>query len=126
MSVFGLMLVAIAATITMVANFLLRAGINRSGGFSPVSVLDALFALSKLLLEPLFAMGFLSYFLASLIWFRVVASEPLSLAYPLLVSITFALVTSGSMVFFNEALSFQKICGLLLILSGIAIVALAR
>lgn len=126
MSSLGLALVAMTAVITMAANFLMRAGITRSGGFNPPDVPDALVAFLRLLFDPLFAIGFLAYFFAGLVWFRVVASEPLSLAYPLLVSMTFALVTSGSVLLFNEPLSLQKICGLLVILTGIAMVSLAR
>ncbi len=42
-------------------------------------------------MEPRFLIGFILYFAASVVWFRVVATERLSVAYPLLVSCTLTL-----------------------------------
>jgi multidrug transporter EmrE-like cation transporter len=126
MSATGFLLVLFAAALTMIANLMLRAGIDAAGGFALGGAIDVLRALIKLFVQPLFALGFATYFLASVVWFRVVASEPLSLAYPILVSLTFALVTAGAVFFFNEPLSVRKAAGLVVILAGIAIVTLEK
>lgn len=110
----------------MAANLMLRAGIDAAGGFAFGGVVELAIAVAKLFLQPLFAIGFVAYFLASLVWFRVIATEPLSLAYPILVSLTFTLVTAGAVVFFNESLSVQKVIGLAIILLGIAIISLEK
>ncbi len=60
---------------------------------------------------------------SAVIWFRVISFENLSNSYPLLVSLTFALVTMGAAFFFHEQISLLKIVGLLVILGGIIIVA---
>ena len=71
MSSLGYVLVLLAALMTMGANLMLRAGIDAAGGFAPRSVVDLAVAVVKLFLQPLFATGFVVYFLASIIWFRV-------------------------------------------------------
>lgn len=124
MSASGLFLVTCVAAITMMANLLLRAGLERSGGFNPESAAAVLADFIRLLLDPLFATGFIGYFLAALVWFRVLATETLSIAYPVLVGITFLLVTSGAVVMFHEPMSLRKAIGLLVIVAGITIVSI--
>jgi multidrug transporter EmrE-like cation transporter len=126
MSPTGLLLVIVTAALTMFATLLLRAGIDAAGGFSLGSLATTVASLLKLFIEPKFLVGFVLYFMASLLWFRVVATEPLSIAYPLLVSCTFSLVTAGAVVVFSEPLSARQILGLLVILAGIALISVQR
>lgn len=126
MSATGFILVLFTAGLTMAANLMLRAGIDAAGGFSFGGAAQILNALLNLFMQPLFTLGFMVYFLASVVWFRVVATEPLSLAYPILVSLTFALVTAGAVIFFSEALSLRKVVGLAVILAGIVIISLEK
>lgn len=121
MSLNGFLLLCISALLTTVANLLLRAGIASAGGFRPAGVLDFVRQFLSLLVQPRFSIGFILYFLASLVWFRIVAYEPLSIAYPLLVGLTFVLVTGGAIVAFGESISLQKLIGLSTILTGIVI-----
>jgi multidrug transporter EmrE-like cation transporter len=125
-SLTGLLLVLLTAALTMAANLLLRAGIDGAGGFSVATVAGVLHALVRLFLQPLFSIGFVLYFLASVVWFRVVATEPLSLAYPVLVSCTFTLVTAGAVIFFGEPLTRRQIMGLAVILAGIVLVSIQK
>jgi multidrug transporter EmrE-like cation transporter len=126
MSTTGFLLVLSTAALTMAANLLLRAGIDAAGGFSLGGVGDIAHALVRLFTQPTFTLGFVIYFLASVVWFRVVATEPLSVAYPILVSFTFTLVTAGAVFFFSEPFSLRKMVGLAVILAGIAIVSLEK
>ena len=123
MSGTGFVLVLVVAAMTMAANLMLRAGIDAAGGFAPGGGFALLVTLGKLFLQPMFAIGFALYFLASVVWFRVVATEPLSVAYPILVSLTFTLVSAGAVLFFKESVSLQKAVGLAAILAGIAIIS---
>jgi multidrug transporter EmrE-like cation transporter len=123
MSTSGLMLVLLTAVLTMAANLMLRAGIDAAGGFAFGGLTGTVHGLRGLFMQPLFSLGFVTYFLASVVWFRVVAAEPLSLAYPILVSLTFTLVTGGAVLWFGETLSPRKILGLAVILSGIFIIS---
>jgi multidrug transporter EmrE-like cation transporter len=126
MSTTGFLLVLLTASLTMAANLMLRAGIGAAGGFSLGAVTEVLHALVRLFMQPLFTIGFTVYFLASVLWFRVVATEPLSVAYPILVSLTFILVTAGAILVFSEPLSPRKAFGLAVIVAGIAIVSLEK
>jgi multidrug transporter EmrE-like cation transporter len=121
MSRLGLLLLVVSAGITTVANLLLRAGIDRAGGFKPTGVVTVFYGFVQLLTEPLFATGFILYFLAALVWFRVVAYEPLSTAYPVMVGLIFVMVSLGAIIVFGEPMSVRKMIGLLVILAGIAI-----
>ena len=126
MSGAGYVLVLVTALMTMIANLMLRAGIDAAGGFAPGGALGLVVAVARLFLQPLFATGFVVYFLASVVWFRIVATEPLSIAYPMLVSLTFSLVTAGAVVFFHESLSLQKVVGLATIIAGIVIISVEK
>src|SRR5262245_14519991 len=126
MSGFGLFLVLLTAALTMMANLLLRAGVDGAGGFAVTGLAGTVQALVRLFLQPLFTVGFALYFLASVVWFRVVATEPLSLAYPVLVSCTFTLVTAGAVIFFGEPLTRRQVMGLAVILAGIMLVSLQK
>jgi multidrug transporter EmrE-like cation transporter len=121
MSRSGLLLLAVSAVLTTIANLALRGGLDRGGGFRPDGPIGAIAEFAKLLGEPLFAGGFVLYFVAALIWFRVMAYEPLSTAYPVMVGLIFVMVSVGAFFFFSEQVSIRKIIGLAVILAGIAI-----
>ncbi|MDS4068169.1 MAG: hypothetical protein RKO24_00940 [Candidatus Competibacter sp.] len=118
------MLVALSAVLTALANLLLRGGVLGHGGLSlaPDKVGSDLLGL---LTQPLFVAGVFFYGLAAVVWFSVLAIENLSTSYPVLVGLAFVLVGSGAIFFFSESLSIQKLCGMAIILGGIAVVARA-
>jgi multidrug transporter EmrE-like cation transporter len=126
MSITGVLLVSLTAVLTMAANLMMRGGIDSAGGFAPQTVAAVVMGFIRLLGQPLFVAGFIIYFFASLVWLRVVASEPLSVAYPVLVSLTFTLVTAGAVVFFQEPLSVRKVVGLAVILGGILVISMEK
>jgi multidrug transporter EmrE-like cation transporter len=126
MSITGVILVLLTAGLTMIANLMIRAGIDHAGGVAASGVMELVMAVFKLFLQPLFAIGFVIYFLGSVVWFRVVATEPLSVAYPVLVSLTFSLVTAGAVILFHEALSVRKVLGLIVILAGIVVISMDK
>lgn len=120
----GLWLVILSSLFTVVANLMMREGILRNGSFM-LSLQTLRSQIFSLIRQPLFVLGVVFYALAALIWFDVLSRENLSTSYPLLVSLTFVLVTVGAMVFFHEQLSWQKLAGLGIILLGIVLVARA-
>lgn len=126
MSSTGLILLVLTAVMTMGANLMLRAGIDSAGGFRLDGPMQIVQGVVNLFLQPVFVIGFIAYFLASLVWFRVVATEQLSVAYPLLVSLTFTLVTAGAVIIFHEPLTLRKVVGLAAILGGIAIISMEK
>lgn len=120
MSRYGLWLIGVSALLTVAANLLLRIGITKSGAFN-ASDGNALSIIMNLSMHPVFLLGVFFYGLAGLVWFRVVATEPLSLAYPILVGITFVMVSAGAVTLFNEPFGLIKLIGVLLILVGIIV-----
>jgi len=120
----SLILVVAAALCTSTANLLLRGGLLRAGGFDPAGA-NIVSQLASLCAQPLFLLGLALYGTATLIWFRVLSITDVSVGYPILVSLTFVLVTCGSLFFFNEQVSWQKVIGLCVILAGVQFVARA-
>ena len=126
MSGFGLFLVLMAALLSTASNLMMRAGIDAAGGFTPATLQEAFWALLKLFVHPVFIIGFVAFILANVTWFRTIASEPLSAAYPALVGLTFVFLTSGAAAFLNEPITFRKIMGLGVILAGILLISLEK
>lgn len=89
----------------------------RTGGLG--CGVNGLFSLAK---QPLFDLGLFLYAVTTLVWIKVISVEPLSVAYPVLTSITFLLVTLAAAFFLHEGIAFQKIIGLIVILVGIVLV----
>ena len=112
------LLVLLVAVLQSSANIMLRMGIDRAGGFNL-----SLSGLPGLIAQPLFDVGFLLYGLSALIWFRAISVAPLNVAYPLLVSLSFIIVTSGAALLLNEHLATLKIAGLVVIIAGILLVS---
>jgi len=108
--------------VTVIANLLLRWGLLRIGGFR---LAGGSFAdlMVRLLREPSIPLGFFLYFLGALVWFRVLSIAEVSTSYPILVGITFALVTAGAVMLFQESFTAPKVIGMVVILIGIIVIA---
>ena len=125
MTLQSILLIVLAAGMTVAGNLMMREGVVRAGGLSlQLSTFGA--ELLKLMRQPLLVIGVLFYGLASLVWFRIISTENLNSSYPLLVSITFLFVTLGATVFFREPLGLQKVLGLIAILVGIVLIATVK
>lgn len=114
MSVLGWYLIIGCAIGAAGSNFLLRISIKQVTNFR-----FNLASFVSLGMQPLFLLGALLYAMATIGWLRVVATEPLSLAYPIMISATFFLITLGAAVFFHENLNLHNFFGLGLIIAGI-------
>lgn len=123
LSPYGWLLTFLVAIVTAVANILLRKGIDHAGGFTFTNLSTLFFNFAKLLAQPIFIIGFICYFAAALIWFRVIASEPLSVAYPILVSITFILVSYAATIYLQEPMTLRSLGGILLVSAGITLIS---
>lgn len=67
-------------------------------------------------------LGTISYGLSFLIWIKVLSKVELSYAYPM-VSLGYIIVMIFSYFLFKENISFMRIAGVLLIISGVILVA---
>lgn len=75
-----------------------------------------------ILTRPLIFSGLAAAFVASLFWMAAIQRFPLSYAYPFM-SLTYVLVFGLAYVLFGDAMSASKIGGLLLICTGVALIA---
>lgn len=114
----GWWIVLLTAGLQSAANLLLRQGILLAGGF-PARLADLWSGLLRLAKQPLFDIGFILYGLSALVWFRAIATLQLSTAYPLLVAMSFILVTAGAVLLFQEPFTWRKALGAVIIVSGI-------
>lgn len=122
MSLAGFLFVLLSAGLTALANLTLRIGLLRAGGLdlSPGAVLGDIYKLAK---EPVFVIGVTAYGTAAVVWFRVISTENLTSSYPLVVGLTFVLVTAAAVLFLREPISLVKGLGMVVIIAGIALVA---
>lgn len=86
----------------------------------PTPLLEKFWFLFKIIFDPYIFSGFFAAFLASLTWMAALAKFDLSFAYPFM-SLAFVVVLLCSYVFLNEALTVQKIFGLVLIVLGLVV-----
>jgi len=121
----GISLVFLVATLQVAGNLLLRVGVGRAGGLS-LTISAFLPTFRQLLFQPVFDVGVLLYGLASIVWFAVVSTENLNTSYPLVVSMSFILVTAAATLLFTEPMSVQKVLGVIVLLAGILLVATSR
>jgi len=104
---------------TVYGQVVLKWRINGIGSL-PESIVNKIFFLAKLLLDPWIFSGFFAAFIASFFWMATMTKFDLSFAYPFM-SLAFVFVLILSVLFFNEPLSWQKVIGLVFIISGIII-----
>ena len=87
----------------------------------PIAVVDKLeFIIIKIFSDFYILSGFLSAFIASIFWIASMTKFELSFAYPFMSS-AFIFVFIISVTIFDEAITWQKIIGLIFILIGIFI-----
>ncbi len=123
MSVSGWIWVVICSVVVVLANVLLRLGIAASG----VKLLEnGLAGLPKdilaLLMQPMFFLAVMFYGISMLMWVKL-ASEPLSVAYPVLASLTFVAISLAAIIIFNEAMTVQKGIGIAITLAGLTLIS---
>lgn len=104
---------------TVYGQIMLKWRIDKYGSLPPEMFDKAIFVL-KLLLDPLVLSGFISAFVASLFWMAAMTKFDISFAYPFM-SFSFVLVFLLSIFLFSEPVTFQKVIGLGLIVTGILV-----
>ena len=123
LSSFGFLLIFLTAFLSAIANLVLRKGIEAAGGFTTGSLVTTVKNFILLLTNPLFLLGFLLYLGAMIAWVRILASEPISMAYPILVSLSFILVTIGTALFLKEPIFLGTLLGVVSIIVGIILIS---
>jgi len=93
-------------------------------GALPDSIMEKIIFLSKLLFDPFIVSGFAAAFVASFFWMAAMTKFEISFAYPFM-SLAFVLVLVFSVLLFHETLTWQKLAGTLLIVSGITLIGVS-
>lgn len=93
----------------------MKAGLNAIGG---VSLADGLGGFLKLFQTPWVIVGFACYGLSSVLWLDVLSKLDFSLAFPM-VGLTYVFTLLIGRFFFGEAVGWERIIGVTLILSGV-------
>ena len=69
--------------------------------------------------QPIFLLGIFLVVIASVVWMRVLSLIGLTTAYPVFVSLTYAVVAIGAILLFGERVNAQKLVGALFLMTGI-------
>jgi len=104
---------------TVYGQIVLKWRINDIGSL-PENFSDKIIFLMKLLLDPWIFSGFFAAFIASFFWMATMTKFDISYAYPFM-SAAFVLVLFFSALLFHEPVTWQKVIGLILIISGIIV-----
>lgn len=118
MQYWWLILLSVASGVT--GQTVIKLGVSHPGALDATGNLFSLIAL--ILRSPLVLLGLLLYGIGALAWIAVLARLDLSLAYPFL-ALNFVLVTVASRLFLGEAVPVLRWLGVLVICSGILLVA---
>lgn len=114
----GYLYLIVAFIANGVANILLKIGADRGVELSWSLGIAGLFARHAYLIGGLivFALNVIFYVLA-------LRSFPLSIAYPIMVGMSFLIANGAAVLFLHEPLSWQHLVGYALIIAGITLVA---
>ena len=116
---FALLMVAMCLTVT--GELLLKTGMNRHGELN-VSLSTLVPTAVKLFSSPFVVGGFVFVFSGALFWLAVLSRWPLSLAYPLL-SISYIIGISASVLFLKEKVTWIQLGGVAVIILGVFLVS---
>lgn len=116
--VFVLLLVAIGFTVT--GEFLLKAGMNQLGELD-LSLTTLIQELVRVFTTPVIVAGFGLIFTGSIFWLAVISRIPLSVAHPML-SLSYVATIAGAWMFLGEAVTLQRVIGVLIICTGVVVV----
>lgn len=116
---YGVLLVSVLLTVS--GELLLKHGMNLHGTFVP-QISTLIPNLVRIFSNPFVLLGFALIFSASILWLSVISRVPLSTAYPML-SLGYVLTVLLSGIVLREAVPIAKVAGVLLIVSGVVLVA---
>lgn len=120
MGFYQLLLISVCFNVT--ANILLKKGVLSAGGISGQKS-QLITEFLKVATSPLILIGLSLYGLSFLIWLRVLTFNDLSKSYPIFAAIVFLMTTIGSIIFLRENVSLLRVLGMIIMLTGIYIVA---
>jgi multidrug transporter EmrE-like cation transporter len=116
----GFLYIALTILFTVYGQMIIKWQVTNAGEFPPEFGDKALFIL-RLLLNPWVISSFAAAFIASLTWMAAMTQFELSFAYPFM-SLAFVVVMILSIMFLGEQLTWTKIAGTLIIITGLFVI----
>ena len=115
---------SVALVLNAAANLMIRAGARAVGaGYSEGTAVPLLAALKAGLVNPWIIGGVICFAVDLVVYTYALTKLPVSLAYPIMVSVSYVVIICGAMVWFSEKLSAWQIVGVGVILAGVWLVA---
>ncbi len=93
----------------------------RSGATGQLPTLSFSQSLVKFVTDPVILSAYAAALIASFAWLFVITKLPLTVAFPVYIGVTFAMVLLGGWFFLSETLTAAKLIAVLLIFSGIVL-----
>jgi multidrug transporter EmrE-like cation transporter len=115
----GFLYIALTILFTVYGQVVIKWQVSQAGAFPPEFNQKILFIL-HLLLTPWVISALAGAFLASLFWMAAMTQFELSFAYPFM-SLAFVLVLILSTMLFHEQVTWTKVAGTLIIISGLVV-----
>jgi len=116
----GFLYIALTILFTVYGQMIIKWQVSNAGEFPPEFGDKAMFII-RLLLNPWVISSFAAAFIASLAWMAAMTQFELSFAYPFM-SLSFVVVMILSIMFLGEQLTWTKIAGTLIIISGLFVI----
>jgi multidrug transporter EmrE-like cation transporter len=85
------------------------------------NVMDLIASLASLALQPMFVFGFVNFIAANVLWMVVLATQPLSVAYPMQISLIILFNAVISVACFSERMTPVGMIGLGCVLLGVVL-----
>lgn len=115
------LLLLIAVTLSASGELMLKHGMNRLGVLS-MQFPEFLAGLGRAFSTPTILAGFGLVFAGAIFWLSVISRVELSWAYPML-SLGYIIVVVASWLLLGEQLSLARVAGVLVVCSGVVIIA---
>ena len=107
------------AILMVLSNTLLKRVLTDSGIIWEGKIFNWLHQFILLLKKPLMWYAITAFITANLLWVFILSSQKMNIAYPLQITLVFALTTIVSLYIFEEKLNHSGIIGLVSIIIGI-------
>lgn len=124
MSIFAIIMIIASVALTTAAQILMKSGMVSEDVRLALNSGELQSIIFAVITSPAVCTGLICFAFSVVIWLKVLSEVPLSTAYPF-VSLGIAFTVAAGFILFGEPFSIQKIVGVVLILAGIFILAIA-
>lgn len=118
----ALLTITICAALAVSSTALIRVSLDQTATTTRVESGGLLKRCKQLVLIPALWAGILFFLLSNILWFYIIATQPLVKSYPIQLALVFLFNSIVSTSIFSEKLGVAGLLGLALILTGVAMV----